>query len=77
MFEYELIDQDGRARAGLFHTPHGVLETPVFAPVGTAATVKALTPAQLRELGASLVLSNTYHLYLRPGEASNDRYCQE
>ncbi len=68
MFEYTLVAQDGRARAGLFHTPHGVLETPVFAPVGTAATVKALTPAQLRELGASLVLSNTYHLYLRPGD---------
>ena len=42
--------------------------TPVFAPVGTAATVKALTPAQLKDLGATLVLSNTYHLYLRPGD---------
>ncbi|MBF8284517.1 MAG: tgt, partial [Anaerolineales bacterium] len=49
-------------------TSHGDLLTPVFAPVGTAATVKALTPAQLRELGATLVLSNTYHLYLRPGD---------
>jgi queuine tRNA-ribosyltransferase len=56
------------ARAGVFHTPHGDLQTPVFAPVGTQATVKAVTPAQLRELGASLVLSNTYHLYLRPGD---------
>jgi queuine tRNA-ribosyltransferase len=68
MFEYEVTARSGRARAGVFHTPHGDLLTPVFAPVGTAATVKALTPAQLKELGASLVLSNTYHLYLRPGD---------
>ncbi|MBP7694491.1 MAG: tRNA guanosine(34) transglycosylase Tgt [Anaerolineales bacterium] len=69
MFEFELLATEGRARAGVFHTPHGALPTPVFAPVGTQATVKALTPAQLHTLGASLVLSNTYHLYLRPGEA--------
>ena len=70
MFEFDLVAQHAstRARAGVFHTPHGDLLTPVFAPVGTAATVKALTPAQLRELGATLVLSNTYHLYLRPGD---------
>jgi len=70
MFEFDLVTQDSstRARAGVFRTPHGDLLTPVFAPVGTAATVKALTPAQLRELGATLVLSNTYHLYLRPGD---------
>lgn len=68
MFEFELLAQSGRARAGVFHTPHGDLRTPVFAPVGTAATVKALTPHQLHDLGASLVLSNTYHLYLRPGD---------
>jgi queuine tRNA-ribosyltransferase len=70
MFEFDLLAQapSTRARAGVFHTPHGDLLTPVFAPVGTAATVKALTPAQLRELGATLVLSNTYHLYLRPGD---------
>src|SRR4026209_457450 len=70
MFEFDLINQSSatRARAGVFRTPHGDLETPVFAPVGTAATVKALTPAQLTELGATLVLSNTYHLYLRPGD---------
>jgi queuine tRNA-ribosyltransferase len=69
MFEYEIIATEGRARAGLFKTPHGALRTPVFAPVGTQATVKTLTPAHLKELGASLVLSNTYHLYLRPGDA--------
>ncbi len=68
MFEFELQARSGRARAGRFRTPHGDLLTPVFAPVGTAATVKALTPAQLHELGAQLVLSNTYHLYLRPGD---------
>ena len=68
MFEFTLTSTDHRARTGIFRTPHGELETPVFAPVGTAATVKALTPAQLTELGATLVLSNTYHLYLRPGD---------
>ena len=68
MFEYKVLSSQGRARTGLFHTPHGDLETPVFAPVGTQATVKTLTPAQLDELGASLVLANTYHLYLRPGD---------
>ncbi len=67
-FTYTLEAQDGRARAGRFTTPHGELLTPVFAPVGTAATVKALTPAQVEDLGASLVLANTYHLYLRPGD---------
>ncbi|MBN1121379.1 MAG: tRNA guanosine(34) transglycosylase Tgt [Anaerolineae bacterium] len=65
---FELIAKDGEARAGAFHTSHGVLETPVFAPVGTQATVKGVTPDQLRDLGASLVLANTYHLYLRPGD---------
>jgi len=68
MFEHKILASQGRARAGVFHTPHGDLETPVFAPVGTQATVKTLTPAQLEELGASLVLANTYHLYLRPGD---------
>ena len=69
MFEFEITatDESG-ARCGRFHTPHGVLETPVFAPVGTAATVKAVLPRDLAELGATLVLSNTYHLYLRPGD---------
>jgi queuine tRNA-ribosyltransferase len=69
MFEYslEVKDKATAARAGTFTTPHGTLLTPVFAPVGTQATVKTLTPRDLRELGATLVLSNTYHLYLRPG----------
>jgi queuine tRNA-ribosyltransferase len=68
-FGFEVQARSGRARAGILHTPHGDVLTPVFAPVGTQATVKALTPAQLEELGATLVLANTYHLYLRPGEA--------
>ncbi|MEI6288985.1 MAG: tRNA guanosine(34) transglycosylase Tgt [Chloroflexota bacterium] len=68
MFEYNLIAKEGSARAGVFNTPHGILETPVFAPVGTQAAVKLLTPLQVKDLGATLVLSNTYHLYLRPGD---------
>ncbi|MFZ3069952.1 MAG: tRNA guanosine(34) transglycosylase Tgt [Anaerolineaceae bacterium] len=69
MFEWDLTARDGQARAGTFTTPHGVLHTPIFAPVGTQATVKSLTPVQLEELGAELVLANTYHLFLRPGDA--------
>ena len=68
MFEFKAIANIGRARAGIFTTPHGDLHTPLFAPVGTQATVKTLTPAQIEAVGASLVLSNTYHLYLRPGD---------
>ncbi len=68
MFEFTLEATCGRARAGRFVTPHGTLLTPIFAPVGTQATVKMLTPAQLEEAGARLILSNTYHLYLRPGD---------
>jgi queuine tRNA-ribosyltransferase len=69
-FKYDLIteDKNSAARYGRFHTPHGILETPVFAPVGTQATVKAIRPSDLHTLGATLVLSNTYHLYLRPGD---------
>jgi queuine tRNA-ribosyltransferase len=66
-FNFEVHAKENRARAGVFHTPHGKLYTPVFAPVGTQATVKAVTPEQLHKLGASLILANTYHLYLRPG----------
>ncbi len=67
-FTFEIQATDGRARAGVFHTPHGDLLTPVFAPVGTQATVKAVTPDQLDALGATLVLANTYQLYMRPGD---------
>ena len=66
---YELIKEDPRTRArrGRVTTPHGTIETPVFMPVGTAATVKAMRPEEVKELGAEIILSNTYHLYLRPG----------
>jgi len=67
-FGFEIQSSEGRARAGIFHTPHGDLQTPLFAPVGTQASVKSVTPAQLEELQASLILANTYHLYLRPGD---------
>ncbi|MDD3516268.1 MAG: tRNA guanosine(34) transglycosylase Tgt [Synergistaceae bacterium] len=69
MFEYRLVAlcPETGARAGEFVTPHGVIETPVFMPVGTQATVKAMTPEELVGLGARIILSNTYHLYLRPG----------
>lgn len=67
-FSYDLIAQDGRARTGVFHTPHGDIPTPIFAPVGTQATVKSLTQRHLHELDAKMILANTYHLYLRPGD---------
>jgi queuine tRNA-ribosyltransferase len=67
MFEFTLDATDGRARAGTFSTPHGPVHTPVFMPVGTLGNVKALVPEEVRALGASMVLANTYHLYLRPG----------
>ena len=66
---YELLHvckQTG-ARRGVIHTPHGDIQTPVFMPVGTQATVKSLTPEELKEIEAQIILSNTYHLYLRPG----------
>ena len=67
---YELLHKDAKtgARRGIVHTPHGDIQTPVFMPVGTQATVKSLTPEELKEIGAQIILSNTYHLYLRPGE---------
>ena len=61
------------ARTGRIDTPHGVILTPAFVPVGTAATVKALLPDMLRDLGAQAVLSNAYHLYLQPGSALVER----
>jgi queuine tRNA-ribosyltransferase len=64
---FELLAEDGAARRGRLHTAHGTIETPAFMPVGTAATVKAMTPAMLRQSGAEIVLANTYHLMLRPG----------
>ena len=66
-FELQAIDKKSRARAGILHTPHGSIETPTFMPVGTRASVKAMTRAQLLDLDAQIILGNTYHLYLRPG----------
>jgi queuine tRNA-ribosyltransferase len=66
-FSFTVQARDGRARAGLLRTPHGEVETPCFMPVGTRATVRAVAPRSLRELGARVVLANAYHLYLRPG----------
>jgi len=68
VFTFDLLAEDGKARAGVFHTPHGDIPTPIFAPVGTQGTVKSLTQRHLTELDAKLILANTYHLYLRPGD---------
>ena len=67
--QFQLLKECGQsgARLGLVHTPHGTIETPVFMPVGTQATVKAMTPEELKKIDAQIILSNTYHLYLRPG----------
>jgi len=65
---FEILATAGSARAGRLTTPHGVVETPAFMPVGTQGTVKALDPAELRNAGAQMILANAYHLHLRPGE---------
>lgn len=69
MFEYDILAEDPvtHARAGVFHTPHGDVPTPIFMPVGTKATVKGLLPPTLHELGTKILLANTYHLSMRPG----------
>lgn len=65
--QFKILYKDGKARVGQLTTPHGVIETPNFNPVGTQATVKAMSPSDLREIGVQMVLANTYHLMLRPG----------
>ncbi len=69
-FSYEIqhVDKHTGARAGVFHTPHGDILTPVYMPVGTQATVKGVYPRDLKEAGSQIILSNTYHLFLRPGD---------
>jgi queuine tRNA-ribosyltransferase len=67
MFDFTILARDGAARSGVFHLPHGAVQTPAFMPVGTQATVKTLSPDEVAGTGAEIVLSNTYHLYLRPG----------
>ena len=66
--KYELIKTDGKARLGKLHTNHGTFDTPMFMPVGTLANVKTLVPEELKEMNSGVILSNTYHLWLRPGE---------
>src|SRR5436305_3040745 len=65
---FQLLATDGSARLGRLDTPHGPVDTPMFMPVGTQATVKGLTPDQVRATGAQIILGNTYHLTLRPGD---------
>jgi queuine tRNA-ribosyltransferase len=68
VFTYTLLDTDGSSRLGRIETPHGVIDTPAFMPVGTQGTVKAVRQQDLLDIGASIILGNTYHLYLRPGD---------
>ena len=72
-FGFEVLGEDGRARRGRLTTAHGTIETPVFMPVGTAATVKGMTSESVARTGAEIVLANTYHLMLRPGAETVDR----
>ena len=72
-FRFELHEQEGDARLSTYHTPHGPIAMPAFAPVGTQANVKTLEPRDLHEAGAQLILANTYHLYLRPGHELIER----
>ena len=69
-FSYEVkhICRQSGARLGVLHTPHGDIPTPIYMPVGTSACVKAMTPREMEEIGTRILLSNTYHLHLRPGE---------
>lgn len=72
-FEIKIRDPQSNARLGVLKTPHSVVETPIFMPVGTQATVKTMTPEEVKAAGASLILGNTYHLYLRPGHSLIER----
>ena len=69
-FSYEVthVCKQSGARLGVLHTPHGDIQTPIYMPVGTAACVKAMTSREMEEIGTQILLSNTYHLHLRPGE---------
>src|SRR3982751_6256105 len=68
-FSFRLTHTEGSARRGILSTPHGVVETPAFMPVGTRGAVKAITHRDLEDVGAAIILGNTYHLHLRPGDA--------
>ena len=73
-FKVSAESSESRARAGVIQTSHGVVETPIFMPVGTLGSVKSLSPEELRAVGARIILGNTYHLYLRPGCEVIDRF---
>lgn len=72
--KFKLEKKLNKARIGIIETPHGTIETPVFMPVGTQATVKSMTPEELEEIGAEIILGNTYHLYLRPSDELVDKF---
>ena len=72
--KFELLNTDGHARRGRVHLNHGVVETPIFMPVGTYGTVKAMTPQMLTDIGSQIILGNTFHLWLRPGTAIIDQF---
>src|SRR2546426_7195879 len=78
-FGFEILSRDPstRARVGRLQTPHGTVETPTFMPVGTAGTVKGVTQEELEEIGAQVLLANTYHLYLRPGHERSEEHTSE
>lgn len=71
---YELVHKNGKARVGIINTPHGKIQTPVFMPVGTQATVKTMTPEELIEINSQIILGNTYHLYLRPTDTLINKF---
>src|SRR3954447_2803803 len=68
-FAFRVLNRDGAARRGVLTTPHGVVQTPAFMPVGTRGAVKALTMRDVEDLGAEIILGNTYHLFLKPGDS--------
>ena len=72
--KFELLNTDGHARRGRVHLNHGVVETPIFMPVGTYGTVKAMTPQMLTDIGSQIILGNTFHLWLRPGTTIIERF---
>ena len=69
MIQFKIEDRNDNSRAGVLNTPDGLIHTPVFMPVGTLATVKGMTTKEIKELGAEIILGNTYHLHLRPSDS--------
>jgi queuine tRNA-ribosyltransferase len=71
---FEILHNDGKARLGKLTTAHGIIETPIFMPVGTYGAVKSLAPFELNQLNAQIILGNTFHLWLRPGMDVIDKF---